>query len=382
MSDSTDILADLGIPKVINAAATLTALGGSVMPTEVLEAMVRASRSHVDMHQLHDAVGARIAALTRNEAAYVTSGCAAAIVLSVLACVTGGDPAAISRMPGGSGLRTEVVMHRAHRIPYDPAVELAGCTIVEIGNAIQTFEWQLEAALTESTACVLWVAGDHLPAGTLSLRQTVELAHARGVPVIVDAAAQLPPLSNLWRFTVDEGADLVLFSGGKAMRGPQASGLMLGSRELIEAARQNGAPYQRLARALKVGKEEILGLLAAVERYVSLDHDQLLVGWERTVADWARELNRQPGLTARREIPNEAGQPTPRLRVDVDEQEAGVSAATLTRRLWERSPRIAVLQAPPHTIFITPDTLGPGEAAAVMSAICEEISAVAAPAAR
>lgn len=375
MSDSTDILGDLGIPKVINAAATLTALGGSVMPAEVVEAMVRASQSHVDMHQLHDVVGARIAALTRNEAAYVTSGCAAAIVLAVLACATGGDPAAISRMPGGSGLPTEVVMHRAHRIPYDPAVELAGCTIVEIGNAIQTFDWELEAALSESTACVLWVAGDHLPAATLSLRETVAIAHAHGVPVVVDAAAQLPPVSNLWRFTVDEGADLVLFSGGKAMRGPQASGLILGGRELVAAARQNGAPYQRLARAMKVGKEEALGLLAAVERYVALDHDELLAAWERTVAEWAQDLNERPGVSARRELPNEAGQPTPRLRVEVDEREAGLSAATLARRLWERSPRIAVLQGPPHTLFITPDTLGAGEADAVVSAICEELSA-------
>lgn len=375
MPDSSDILDDLEITKVINAAATLTALGGSVMPPEVVTAMARASRSHVDMHELHDVVGARIAALTRNEAAYVTSGCAAAIVLAVLACATGGDPAAISRMPGAPDLPTEVVMHRAHRIPYDPAVELAGCTIVEIGNAIQTFEWELEAALSDSTACVLWVAGDHLPPATLSLPRTVAIAHARGVPVVVDAAAQLPPSSNLWRFTVDEGADLVLFSGGKAMRGPQASGLMLGRRDLVDAARQNGAPYQRLARALKVGKEEVLGLLAAVERYVALDHDALLADWERTVAAWAEELDGLPGVSARRVFPNEAGQPTPRLRIDVDESRAGLSAAALAARLWERSPRIAVLQSPPHAIFITPDTLGPGEADAVVSAIREELGA-------
>lgn len=379
MPDSADILDDLGIPKVINAAATLTALGGSVMPDEVVAAMVRASRSHVDMQQLHDVVGARIAALTRNEAAYVTSGCAAAIVLAVLACATGGDPAAISRMPGATDLPTQVVMHRAHRIPYDPAVELAGCTIVEIGNVIQTFDWELKAALTESTACVLWVAGDHLPAATLSLRETVEVAHARGVPVIVDAAAQLPPMSNLWRFSVDEGADLVLFSGGKALRGPQASGLMLGRRELIDAARQNGAPYQRLARALKVGKEEMLGLLAAVERYVGLDHDALLVDWEHTVADWSEKVNQLPGVSARRVVPNEAGQPTPRLRIDLDERQVGLSAEKLAARLWERSPRIAVIQALPHSVFITPDTLGPGEADAVISAVCEELGGAATP---
>jgi uncharacterized pyridoxal phosphate-dependent enzyme len=233
----------LGVRPVINASATLTALGGSVMPAEVTAAMEQASRWHVDMHELHQAVGRELALLTRNEAAYVTSGCAAAIVLAVLACATSGDPGAISKMPGGAGLRTEVIMHRAHRIPYDRAVELAGGTIVEIGNVIQTFSWELEAAITGQTAAVLWVAGSHLPQqAVLGLAETAAIARKHGVPVIVDAAAQVPPASNLWRFTTEFGADLALFSGGKALRGPQPTGLLLGKRELVEAARANGAP--------------------------------------------------------------------------------------------------------------------------------------------
>ena len=213
--------ASLGVRSVINAAATLTALGGSVIPDEVVDAMRMAASSHVDMHELQAAVGTELARLTHNEAGYVSAGAAAGLTLSVLACATKGDPAAISQMPGGHGLPTEVVMHCGHRIPYDRAVELAGGRIVQIGNAIQTFGWELEAVLGANTAMVLWVAGSHLSAGTLDLAETVRIAHARGIPVVVDAAAQLPPVENLWAFT-QAGADLALFSGGKALRGPQA----------------------------------------------------------------------------------------------------------------------------------------------------------------
>ena len=272
----------LGVRPVLNAATTLTALGGTTLPPEVVDAMSSASSSCVSMDELHLAAGRRLAELTRNESALVTSGCAAALVLGVLACVTDGRPERIAQLHHDNKLARDVVIHRAHRIPYDRAIELAGGRIVEIGNAIQTFAWELEAAITERTAAVFWVAGDHLPRATLSLSETVAIAHDRGVPVIVDAAAQLPPMSNLWAFTTQHGADLVAFSGGKGLMGPQASGLMVGRAELIEAARLNAAPFQRLARPMKVGKEEICGLVAAVERYVQLDHDAQWRKWSNT----------------------------------------------------------------------------------------------------
>ncbi len=168
---------DLGLRRVVNAATTFTAVGGSLMPPEVLAAMTDAASSFVDMHELHAAAGHRLAGLTGNEAAHVTAGCGAAIVLSVLACATGGDPAAIARMPGTP---VEVVVHAAHRIPYDPAITLTGATIVQVGNVLQTFEWELDAAITDRTAAVFYVAGSHLPAGALDLATTVEIAHARG----------------------------------------------------------------------------------------------------------------------------------------------------------------------------------------------------------
>lgn len=187
----------LGIRTLINADARLTRLGGSRMPPEVLDAMRTAAGSYVDMHELQMAVGKHLAHLTRNDAAYVTSGAAAGLVVSTLACMIGDDLGALAQViEGRSPGRNEIIIHRAHRIPYDPAVRLAGGRIVEIGNALQTFPWELEAALNERTALVLHIAGEHLRRGALPLDVTVGIAHAAGVPVVVDAAAQLPPVEN------------------------------------------------------------------------------------------------------------------------------------------------------------------------------------------
>jgi uncharacterized pyridoxal phosphate-dependent enzyme len=364
----------LGARPVLNAAATLTALGGGRLPEEVLQAMAEASRAQVDMHELFLLAGEELARLTGNEAAYVTNGAASAVAHGIMACVTGGDPATIAAMPWGEGLRTEVVMHCAHRIPYDRVIDLVGCSIHQIGNAIQTFEWELEAAVTDQAACVLWVAGAHMPPASLSLERTIAIAHAHDVPVIVDAAAQLPPVSNLWHFTRELGADLVAFSGGKALRGPQASGLLLGRPDLIAGARANGTPNQRLLRSLKVGKEEIGGLVAAVQRYIGLDHAQLLAEWEATVAEWSARLSALPGVRAERVWPNEAGQPTPRLRVAVEHAELGSSARELVDALWELDPRVAVLPGGDDVFYMTPDTLEEGQAELVIEAVVSEIS--------
>lgn len=368
-----DIYADFGVRRVINAATTLTALGGTVLAKEVVDAMVAASQSCVSIEELQAGASRRLAELTRNEDAYVTSGCAAAIVLSVLACITKGSAALIARLPYDESLARNVVIHRAHRIPYDRAVELGGGHLVEIGNVIQTFPWELDAALDDQTVAVLWVAGSHLPSTTLSLEETVEIAHARGVPVIVDAAAQLPPLENLWRFSTECGADLVLFSGGKALQGPQASGLVVGSTSLLDAVRANASPLQRLARAMKVGKEEICGLVAAVERYVALDHAVVAASWEATVEKWRASLNSVPGVEARRLALNEAGQPIVRLELTIDPKVVGVSASVLVDRLWSGNPRIAVLASGEEQLYVTPDTLNVGEAVLVLERLHEAL---------
>jgi len=361
-----DVYADLGLRRVVNAATTLTSLGGTVLPEEVVEAMTSASRSCVDMDELHLAAGRRLADLTHNEDAYVTSGCAAGIALAVLAAITGGQPEVIARLPDDEMLPRNVVIHRAQRIPYDRAIELGGGHIVEIGNVIQTFEWELSSVLNQNTAAVFWVAGAHLPQTTLSLRETVAIAHAHGVPVIVDAAAQLPPLENLTYFTRDCGADVALFSGGKALRGPQASGLMVGSPTFIDAVRANAAPRQRLARAMKVGKEEIAGLVAAVERYVTLDHVALGIEWAEIVSMWAEGLAGLDGVQVRRLELNSAGQPVPRLEITLDSNVLGISAVELVAHLWEDTPRVAVLPGLENRVYVTPDTLVGDDAMMVM----------------
>jgi L-seryl-tRNA(Ser) seleniumtransferase len=351
----------LGMRRVINADATLTRLGGSRMPPHVLDAMREAAGSFVDMYELQQVVGKRLADLTRNEAAYVSTGAAAGLVLATLAAMTGGDLPTIARLiETGEAPKNEVIIHRGHRIPYDPAIRLAGARIVEVGNRLQTFPWELEAAITPRTAMVFYAAGVHLASGALPLAETVEIAHGHDIPVVVDAAAQLPPTENLWRFTREVGADLAAFSGGKDFHGPQASGLLVGTEAMIAAIAVNGSPHQRLARAMKVGKEEMIGLLAAVERYVAEDWQDRARRYEATVERWVEHFNRLPGMSASRVFPNEAGQPTPRCRIAFA-AETGLNGAEAVRLLWEGDPRIAVAVDGLDAISMTPELLEGGD---------------------
>lgn len=359
----------LGVRRIINADATLTRLGGSVMSQEVLDAMQDAAGSFVDIHELQQVVGRRLAELTRNEAAYVSTGAAAGIVLATLAAMNRGDLGMIARATEtGESPRDEVIVQRAHRIPYDPAIRLAGSRIVDIGNRLQTFPWELEGAITPRTAMVFFAAGVHLAPGALPLEEVVAIAHEHGIPVVVDAAAQLPPTENLWRFTRELGADLAIFSGGKDFHGPQASGMMVGTEAMMAAVAVNGSPYQRLARPMKVGKEEMIGLLAAVERYVEVDWRERARSYETTVARWMEHLDDVPGLTAARVFPNEAGQPTPRCRVTFA-PELGLTGAEAVRLLWEGDPGIAVAVDGPDAISFTPELLGEGEEAILLERV-------------
>ncbi|MCX2727592.1 aminotransferase class V-fold PLP-dependent enzyme [Thermomicrobium sp. 4228-Ro] len=367
----------LGVRRVINADARLTRLGGSIMPPEVLQAMHEAAGWYVDLVELQRAVGRRLAELTNNEAAYVTAGAAAGLTLVTLACLTGPDPRAITRLqqqfPDLTGFKTDVVIHVAHRIPYDPAVRLAGVRLVQVGNVLRTEPSELEAALSERTAAILYVAGAHLSRGALPLEQVVEIAHAHGVPVIVDAAAQLPPPENLWRFTRDMGADVAIFSGGKDLAGPQSTGLIVGRAELIEAIALHGPPNQRLGRPFKVSREELIGLLAAVDRYLRLDHAARTRACEETIARWIARFAQLPGVRAYRAFPNEAGQPLPRLVLELDPLHCGMTARELRDRLWEGDPRIAVALHDERHLSLTAETLEHGEAELVAARIEAEL---------
>jgi L-seryl-tRNA(Ser) seleniumtransferase len=353
--------ASLGVRPVVNAAATLTRLGGSLVAPPVLPAMAAAAQNFVDVHELNRAVGRRLAALTGNEAAHVSSGAAALLTLAVIACISGPkggpDPVAIEDLPylDKTGERT-VILYGSQRNPYDYAVRQVGVTIVEVGPAPS----ELESAIDERTACVLWFAGAHFAAGALPVEQVVEIAHRAGVPVLVDAAAQIPPVSSLWHFTTEVGADAAIFSGGKGLRGPQSTGLMVGREWLVEAARANGAPHHSLGRGMKVGKEELLGLLAAVEWTVAQDEPALIAGYERSVEKWIAGLSGLAGVTARRGFPSEAGQPHGRAIVEIG-PESGWSRDELVEALWQSDPAIAVSPDGVQAIALNPQTLQAGE---------------------
>jgi L-seryl-tRNA(Ser) seleniumtransferase len=329
--------------------------------------MVVASRTFVDLRELQRKVGARVAELTRNEAAYISSGAAAGITLSVAASMTGTDPALVDNFPGPAGFaRSELIIHRSQRNGYDYAARMTGVTMVEVDGT----EESLTAAITERTAAILWFAGAHWAKDALPIEQVIAIGRHHGVVVIVDAAAQVPAIGNLWYFTRDLGADLAIFSGGKGLRGPQSSGLVLGRADLIEAVALNGSPNAAIGRPMKVGKEELVACLAAVEWSLAQDEEAILAGYEATVAMWIDGLRPLPGVVVERGYPSEAGQPHGRAIVTL-EDDARLNRDALHDALWDRNPRIAVSKLDERQIALNPQTLEPGEAELVLAAIRE-----------
>jgi L-seryl-tRNA(Ser) seleniumtransferase len=365
---TTSRYADLGVRPVINAAATLTRLGGSRMPPQVLEAMHAGAQSFVDLVELQRRVGERIAQLTGNEACYISSGAAAGMAIAIAGCIAGSDPDKVHLLPHVEGPPPEVVVHRAHRNGYDQAARQTGADLVEIGQSSGTTTAELEAAFSPRTACVLYFAGAHYAPGALPLNDVVEFAHARDIPVLVDAAAQIPPIANLWRFTREEGADAAIISGGKGLRGPQSSGLVLGRKKIIEACIPNGPPNHSVGRPMKVGKEELLGILAAVEWSLQQDEPALLASYEATVQRWIDGLTGLRGVTVERSYPSEAGQPHGRAIVRLGSASA-LTRAGLIAALWDSDPRIAVSEHGADAIALNPQTLEPGEDQLVLDAL-------------
>jgi D-glucosaminate-6-phosphate ammonia-lyase len=368
----------LGVRPIINAYATLTRLGGSLIPPEVLQAMNDAASCFVDLNELQSRVGERLAKLTHNDAAYVTSGAAAGLVLAAAACITGVDPERSGKFPDLTGLKNEIIVHRTHRNGYDYAIRQVGATIVEIGDATGTTPEDLEKAITPRSAAVFWFQGAMTTPADLPLPEVIHIARTHHIPVVVDAAAQLPPVSNLWSFT-QMGADLAIFSGGKDLRGPQSSGLVLGRGELIEACRMHGNPNARIGRPMKVGKEEMLGLLAAVERYLHLDHNAREQWCEAAVRIWYDALNVIPGISAHRTFPNEAGQPLPRCLVGIDPEQSGITRNGIIDQLMAGSPAIAVEPVGENDTHLNPMTLKEGEERIVLARLQAILSGVVTP---
>ena len=284
----------LGVKPLLSCRGHTTVYGGSLMPLEVMRAMAEANDQFVDMHELNEAAGRRIAEVMKTEAALVSAGSFSAMLLGAAACLTGKDPAKIEALPHPTWPRRECLILKSHRILYDRAYRAAGMTIVEL----ETKE-QLVNAIGEKTAMIGVLASverSQLP-DVVMPQEIVAIAKDKRVPVLIDAASELPPVLSLTRYST-MGADLTVISGGKGLLGPQSTGILAGRRDLIESATLNHAPNANIGRGMKVGKEEIVGLISALNRYVSLDHELVHETWNKKARYLADQLRDVPGVKA------------------------------------------------------------------------------------
>ncbi len=287
-----DIYAELGVTPVINAQATMTMLGGSLMPPEIETVMAEAARHFVSIPDLQIAAGNRIAQMLKlddSHTAVVTGGAAAALQSGLAGILTGDNEQFIRQLPDLTGMKTEVIIQKSHRYPFDHQLRATGIKFVEIESAAD-----LEKSVNSQTA-MMHFANWLNPAGQIKVDEWAKLAKKHNIPCFNDAAADVPPVSHLWDY-INMGYDLVTFSGGKAIRGPQCAGLLIGRKDLIRYATLNTSPYEDvLGRASKVGKEEIVGMVKALELFMQADHDALSTEWSRQATAYIEQDRRNTG---------------------------------------------------------------------------------------
>jgi uncharacterized pyridoxal phosphate-dependent enzyme len=303
------------------------------MLPEVKRAMEEASQDFVAIHDLQKRVGERLAELTGAESGFVTAGASAALCLATCAVTAGGDTAKINQLPDLTGMKSEIVIQKVHRNSYDHAFRMVGVKLVEAETADD-----VRRAIGDRTAALAMVLSHNSLGHKVELEEMIAIARSAGLPLILDAAAEIPPADNLRKF-VKMGADLVAFSGGKELRGPQCSGLLLGRKTLIDAAYVNSAPNNRFARIAKVGKEEIVGLLTAVEIALKKDEAAELRQREAMLRRVADRLAGIPTILTEF-IPNLDPSHSPRLSVQWDEGRLGVTVNQMVTRLREGEPAI------------------------------------------
>ncbi len=331
-----EIYRQLGVRPLINAAGTYTILTGSLMPERARRAMEEASRSFVRLEDLQKAVGERIAKVLNVESAMVTSGGAGSIMLATAACVTGTDLEKIHRVPNLDGMKSEVIVPQGHRNGFDHAARNVGVKLVEV----ETLD-DLHRAIGPQTA-MLYFTNIFEYKGQIKRKEFIEAGKRAGIPVFNDAAAELPPATNLTGL-IREGFDLVGFSGGKGLRGPQSSGLLLGRKDLIQAALLNNNPNdEAIGRPCKVGKEEMMGLLAAVEEYMQRDHEADIRQWRGFMESIAADLRGISTVTAEVYVPGPGGHPIPYLRVQWDQNRLNLKYPDCAQQLRDGEPSIEV----------------------------------------
>jgi L-seryl-tRNA(Ser) seleniumtransferase len=363
-----DYFASLGVKPFINAAGTYTMLTASLMPRQVMEAMNYASRHFYRLGDVQDAVGKRIAELLGVEAAMVTSGAAGALTCGTAACLTGDDPKKILQLPDLTGMKSEVLVQKTHRYGYDHAVRATGVRMVEIETAEE-----LEKAAGERTAMMLFF-NDADPRGQIKAEEWVRLGKKLGIPTFNDASADVPPVENLSKY-LKMGFDLVTFSGGKGLCGPQSAGMLLGRKDLIAAARLNTSPFSdTIARGMKVNKEEMLGMLVALELYMKRDHAAEAREWDRRCAVIAGAAKKFPSVTTEIQLPPIANH-TPHLFIRWDDAKLKIGPREVMKRLRGGDPLIepCPLTDDKQLVF-TVWMLQPGEAEIVAKALTKILS--------
>ncbi len=363
----------IGVRPIINARGTFTIISGSQSLPEVKAAMLEASKHYVHLDELMDGVSARLAEITKAEWAIVTAGCAAALTHATAACIAGADPEKMQRLPTLNGLKNEVIVPRHSRNVYDHAIRTLGVKMITVDTPEQ-----LDAAFNARTAMVMVLASPAAEKGPLSMENVARVAKAKGVPLIVDAAAETLTIPNKY---LTRGATMVAYSGGKCLRGPQAAGLLLGPKPLLKAAWLNSAPHHAFGRALKVGKEEIMGMLAAVEMWQKRDHDAEWKQWEMWNDEIAKSVTRIPGVTTQIHQPEDLSNHAPTLQIRWDGAALGITGREVEKTLMQGTPRITVGGAsgarPDNmrsSVTVMPYMMMPGDAKIVADALYAVIS--------
>ena len=355
-----EIYQSIGVRPLINARGTFTIISGSLMLPEVRAAMDAAAQHHVHLDELAEAIGARLAELTKAEWGMVSSGCAAALTHATAACVAGGNPDLHVRIPNLQGFpKDEVIIPKHSRNVYDAAVRAVGVRVIEV----ETIE-ELEAALGPRSAMIYILAGPQADKIPLNTQAIARIAGPKAVPILVDAAAEVLTVPNVH---IERGAALVGYSGGKCLRGPQSAGLLLGRKDLVRAAWIHSAPHHGFARSMKVGKEEAIGMLTAVEMWVKRDHQAEWNRWLSWLDHIAKRVSAIDGVTTSLEQPSELSNHTPTLVIKWDRNRLGIHGRAVARQLFDSNPRIATpggrgaANAAETSISFTPYQMSAGE---------------------
>jgi L-seryl-tRNA(Ser) seleniumtransferase len=347
-----DYFRELGVRPFINAAGTYTAMTASLMPPDVMDAIQYASKHYVMLDELHDRVGERIAGLLRCEAAMVTSGAASALTLGTAAVLTGTDRQKIVDLPDLAGMKSEVIVQKTHRFGYEHAVRNCGVRLVEV----ETRE-DLERAINEKTAMMLFYNNNNKE-GRIQDEEFAQLGKKHAVPTFNDAAADVPPVENFWKYT-QMGFDLVAFSGGKGIRGPQSAGLLLGRKGLIEAARLNAPPNgNTVGRGMKVNKEEMLGMLVALELFLEKDHAREAREFERRAEVIRTSAAAVSGVKAEVFVPEVANH-VPHVRISWAGADEGAANAAV-KAMRDGEPSIGI-RSEKDTLVVGVWMMRPGE---------------------